>query len=309
MRDIECKYCGHNEYTVRNGIRRTDKGTFQRFFCQDCQREFSVSLDSVCETSRRIPKVLLLDIETAPMEVCVWGLYKQYIPHKNVLADWFILSWAAKWLYGDKVMSAVVKSSEAVLKDDLRVLVEVWKLLDDADIVIGHNVDKFDIRKLNTRFLHHGMTPPSPYQTIDTMRVAMKNFAMTSFSQDWITKWLHLPEKLKTDFELWLRCMKGDSEALQQMVTYNRGDVIGLEEVYYTLRPWIKSHPNMGLYVNANEPVCPNCGGSSLDWQGYYYTPAGKYRAFRCECGAIGRSRFAALNAEQRQKLTVSVAR
>ena len=39
-----------------------------------------------------MPNILIFDIETAPMEVFVWGLYKQRISHDNVIQDWFILS-------------------------------------------------------------------------------------------------------------------------------------------------------------------------------------------------------------------------
>ena len=34
-----------------------------------------------------------------------------------------------------------------------RVLKSIWNLLDEADIVIGHNGDRFDLRKLRWRFI------------------------------------------------------------------------------------------------------------------------------------------------------------
>ena len=45
------------------------------------------------------PKILLLDVETSFMEVRVWGLYKQKIPHTNIISDWHFLSWSAKFLF------------------------------------------------------------------------------------------------------------------------------------------------------------------------------------------------------------------
>ena len=53
------------------------------------------------------------------MEVYVWGLYKQFISHNNIIKDkngneksWYVLSWAAKWLYDDDVMSDIVTPEE-----------------------------------------------------------------------------------------------------------------------------------------------------------------------------------------------------
>jgi hypothetical protein len=78
---------------------------------------------------------------------------------------------------------------------------------------------------------------------------------------------------------------------------------VALEELYLKLRPWIKSHPNLGLYVEGE--VCPTCGSDQITWKGKYRTPAGEYKTFRCECGAIGRSR----HSEPKKSLQRSVAR
>ena len=66
--------------------------------------------------------------------------------------------------------------------------------------------------------------------------------------------------KMDTDFELWAQCMQGNDSSLEYMEKYNRYDVELLEEVYLKLRPWIKSHPNVGLYMETEESVCANCG-------------------------------------------------
>ena len=79
-------------------------------------------------------------------------------------------------------------------------------------------------------------------------------------------------------------------------------DVFILEELYVQIRPWIKGHPNMGLYLDGiNVEKCGTCGSTDLDWRGKYYTPAGRYRAFRCRsCSATGRSRISDLTKEER---------
>jgi hypothetical protein len=93
------------------------------------------------------------------------------------------------------------------------------------------------------------------------------------------------------------------------METYNKRDVDLLESVYLKMRPWIKSHPNIGLFVESDEPICPVCGSNNLKWKGHYHTMTGKYKTFRCQCGALGRQRTSDLDVEVRKNLIVSVAR
>ena len=267
--------------------------------------------DSARFETTKIPKVLLLDIETTPMEVFVWGLFVpgKRISHENIIKSWNCVSWSAKWLFSSEVMSDVLTPEESRKRDDRRILKSVWKLLEDADIVIGHNGDKFDIPRLNTRFILNGMHQPTPYQTIDTLKVSRK-FSFASNRLDYLGDLVRRKGKVKTDFKLWTRCVAGDREALDYMVAYNREDVLLLEEVYVWLRPWIKSHPNMGLYIDSDKEVCGNCGSDDIEWGGTYATSVNKYSAFRCNnCKTTGRCRISALSKEKRKQLTTTLAR
>jgi len=243
-------------------------------------------------TMESLPKILLFDIETTPMPVWVWDFGKQYVPHTNLVRDkygeqraWYILSWAAKWLYDDKVFSDILKPKEAKNRDDSRILKSIWDMLDEADIVIAHNGDRFDIRKLNARFIANDMLPPSTYKSIDTLKIARKEFAFSSNKQDFLTKHFGLAEKLDTDFQLWIDCMNGNSKQLDKMLDYNRRDVVGLEQVYLKLRPYIKNHPNVGVIMDSNS--CPSCGSESLEpLQATYFTSSNEFMSYRCNgCG------------------------
>ena len=283
---VECPYC-KSSYSRKEGFYYTNKGKDknQRYFCFKCEKKFSIPIES---PEIGLPKILLFDIETSLMEVYVWGLYKQFISHNNIIKDkdgnektWFVISWAAKWLYDENVMSDIVTSREAKKRKDDRVLQSIWKLLDEADIVIGHNLDRFDIRKLNARFIDNDIKPPSPYRTIDTLKVARREFAFVSYKQDYLTKHFELQNKLETSFDLWVDCMKGDQKSLDLMESYNRHDVIGLEEVYLKIRPYMKNHPNLGVLMDAD--VCPNCGCEDLEeLETFYFTTANKFPVYRC---------------------------
>ena len=233
-------------------------------------------------------RILLLDIETRPLLGWVWGIWKQNISATQQLKeDWQIITWAAKW-YGDDYTYYATAEGK---KDDKECLEDLWHLLDEADVVIGHNGDKFDLPKINARFLQHGIKPPSPYKTIDTLKVAKANFRLTSNRLDYIAKFLGYGGKVETGgMDLWIKCMEGDRAAWKQMLIYNIHDVQLLEWVYEELRPWIKGHPNVALYTEGEDTICPACGSNHIHYRGFAYTPVGKYQRFVCnDCGKWGR--------------------
>jgi len=264
------------------------------------------------------PKVLSIDIETLPAEAYVWGCGKQYVGHKQIIKgkDWSILSFAAKWMCGTEIFGDVLDPYQAMTRDDSMLCEQLWPLLDEADIIIAHNGDKFDVRKINSRLIANGLlAPPSTYQTIDTLLESRKVFAHTSHTQDYLTKLFKLPEKLKTEYELWIECACGNQDSLDRMFEYNKGDIQGLEELYFKIRPWMRKHPNFGLYYDEDHMSrCPKCGTTDIFWgqtpRDYYYTPMGRYRTFRCnECGSIGRDRLTDITKEERAVLVSTVAK
>lgn len=260
-----------------------------------------------------LPKVLVFDIETSPLQAYVWqqNVWKANIPETNVISEWFMLTWSAKWLYDDTVMSDRLTGTEALNEDDHRIVKGLWELLDKADIVISHNGDRFDVPNMNTRFIVNDLPPTSPYQSIDTVRIARKQFGFTHNNLNALARVFGFPAKLDTNFELWKRCVAGEEKALREMEVYNQGDVELLEKVYIKLRPWIKSHPNLALYTLSDGTICPNCGSDEIKWlpDKFYYTMTNRYPIFVCKCGAYGRSRFGDTDKEFRKTLGVSVAR
>lgn len=257
-------------------------------------------------------RILVLDIETAPINAFVWAAWKQNVNSQQIISDWFMLTWAAKWLFEDTVYSGAVTPKEARQQNDKRIVASLWHLLNEADIVIAHNGVDFDIPKINTRFLKHGFLPPSPYVVIDTLKHVRKQFAITHNKLDYVNQFLNLPRKISHDgFEMWVACYKGDKEALDKMLDYNVGDVRILEDTYLRIRPWIKPHPNVGLHIlDETQSRCPSCGSNHLKEDGRYHTNANVYAAIRCEnCGSMSRKRITEINIKQRRHLTLSIPR
>jgi predicted RNA-binding Zn-ribbon protein involved in translation (DUF1610 family) len=252
-------------------------------------------------------KIFLFDIETSPMTSYAWDLWQEIRSFDFVQEDWKMLSWCGKWLGEDDIFFAA-NDSEDPLNDDETVLA-LHTALDEADIVIAHNGNKFDVKKFNARCLMLGYEPPSPYRKIDTLLEARKNFKMTSNRLDALGKLLGVGEKVDTGgFDLWVRFMAGDPAAREEMLEYNAQDVLLLEEVYLKLRPWMQNHPHVGLYDEEEQHTCPKCGGTDLHWRGYAYTATQKYHRFQCQdCGGWGRGNATALSKEKRGSLLRNV--
>lgn len=127
-------------------------------------------------TVKGFPKVLIMDIETSPLIAYTWGIYDQKILPDNVIKDWMCLSWSAKWLFEGKVFSGVLTPEEVKNEDDSRIMKDIWKYMDEAAVVITHNGNRFDLKRLNTRWLINGLLPPMPAKSIDTLQVARSVF-------------------------------------------------------------------------------------------------------------------------------------
>lgn len=237
-------------------------------------------------------KILLLDIETLPIEAKIWGTYKQNVSTVQIKKDWSIVCWAAKWLFEPDVYGMHVAPQEAIDRKDASILGPIWEMMDEAHMIVTHNGNEFDIKKLNTKFLQAGMPKPGYSKSIDTLEIARKNFAFTYNKMGWINEILGIGTKMETSFEWWDEASEGSTKYLDLMLEYNKNDVFVLEELYLKLRPWMTGHPNMSLFnVDKNVEACPVCGSANLHWNGTYSTPLGLYEAFRCQdCGSIGRS-------------------
>lgn len=240
------------------------------------------------------PKILLFDLETFPNLGFSWGQYDQNII--KFKREWGILCWCAKWLDSKKVIKCKLPDYKLYKRDkfnDKEAVKKLWKLVNEADVLIAHNGINFDIRRMNARFIYHNLPPPSPYKVIDTKRVAKRYFHFNSNSLDNLGQHLKLGQKNKhSGFSLWEGCMNGNMKDWNVMIKYNVQDVILLEKIYKKLRPFIINHPNWGLYIK-KEYVCPNCGSTGVQRRGYYYTKVAKYQRWQCQsCGAWSSNRF-----------------
>jgi hypothetical protein len=192
------------------------------------------------------------------------------------------MSFAYKWL-GDKDVKVLSLKN---LKEP-QLVKKLHDLFNEADIIVAHNGDQFDAKMANTFFIKQGLTPPSPYKSIDTLKIARNKFKFTSNHLNDLGQYLGLGEKLPTGgFSLWLKCLKGDKKSWELMEKYNKQDVILLEKVYKLLVPWTNNPPPIDLGF-----TCPACGSTHLQQRGWNINKVFMSKRLQCcDCGKWSQS-------------------
>lgn len=255
-----------------------------------------------------MPKILVVDIETKPLEVYVWGLYDNDVGLNQIKEDWSILSWAAKWLDKEEIFYKDQRDASNY-RDDKELLIPLWQLLDEADVIVTQNGKKFDEKKINARFIINKMPPPSSFRHVDTAQLARRRFGFTSNKLEYLsdklcTKHKKLKHKQFPGMELWVECLKGNMDAWEEMRLYNIEDILTLEELYHVLSPWCKT-VNMGTYEEGD--MC-TCGNTEFIKNGHRWEDLAKYQRYRCSrCQKEYRGKYNLLSSEKIANLKRSV--
>jgi len=255
------------------------------------------------------PAILFFDIETTPILGWTWGMYKQNV--LGVVKDSEVLCFAYRWR-GQKRKQWVGQNVDEVTLDadgvdietpELYVVKRLRALLDAADIVVAHNGDRFDVKKTNTRMLKHGLSQPSPYQKVDTLKLARQNFDHGSNRLDNLARYHGSTRKVHHNgMPLWFGCMEGDESSWRLMKRYNLGDIDPLVDMYEKFVPWVAPGqagvPNMAHFGPEGANICPRCGRQdTLIKRGFTYrTGVSTFQSLQCSkarggCGGYARGR------------------
>jgi hypothetical protein len=223
------------------------------------------------------PRVLVIDIETAPAVAYVWGMFRQNVGLPQLQAPGRVICFAAKWHGERKVLFySEHHDGHAEMVD------AAYQLLAEADIVVGWNSKAFDTKHLMREFILAGHPPLGGFREVDLLLTARKRFKFQSNKLDHVADQLGCGRKVKhTGFELWAECLAGDDKAWALMKRYNIGDVKLTERVLDVLRPWIPGFPHQGLYGGARAG-CPRCGSLNVAQEKYTRKVTGRYTKWRC---------------------------
>lgn len=238
--------------------------------------------------SSKAPRVLFWDIETSLQLAAIFQLaHNDWIDPSSLVTERYVICACWKWEGDSKVQSVSVLDDPKRYKnnphDDYHVIETLHEVLSQADVIVHHNGDSFDKRYIDTRALVHGMTALPPVASIDTYKVAKSKLYLNSNKLDYIGKLLGVGKKLPTTPKLWMRVLQGDPDAVREMVTYNKQDVLLLERVFNKLRPYVSNHINRELFGAVG---CPRCGSSKVQSRGVHRAITKTYKRWQCQgCG------------------------
>lgn len=228
----------------------------------------------------KTPKILFYDIETSPNLAYVWGKWEQ-----NVLAykeQWQILSVAYKFK-GDKDVKIITNRKH----NDKALVAKLRELFLQSDIIVAHNGDAFDFKKVTARMVYHNMKPINKVPSVDTKKVAKSHFEFNGNSLNDLGTYFKLGQKLKhTGFELWLGCLANKEADWKLMIEYNKQDVVLLEKLYERLLPWMSNHPSIAKItepslVSLNK--CPICASKGTKKKGLHVLRKTVYQRRQCK--------------------------
>ena len=226
------------------------------------------------------PKILLLDIETAPGIAYIWSMHDEHIPLERLIEPSRIICWAAKWAGVDEVHYEDERSGKK------KMLKGIHRLMSDADCLITYNGERFDLPRLDGSFVEYGLPPLPPCASVDLWK-AVSKFGYISSKLAFVGPHLEIGKKVEHEgFGLWKSCMAGDKDAWGRMKEYNMGDVTLLEDLYNIVRPYIRNHPFMG--VGGGElHECPTCTSTRNQSRGNRRTRSFLIQRLQClDCGA-----------------------
>lgn len=260
----------------------------------------------------REPVIKVMDLENLPLRGYPgWGLREQHISADMVTDDKCLLGWAGYNVSTGEIESDILTPKEAIAYNSRRLAHSLRNYISDADFVIGFNWQNFDRKLVTTELTLHNLKPVQ-YRTVDVYQLLTANYGLTSYSLKFTAKKFGIREKMPNEgFALWRRCAEGNKEALQEMRTYNEGDVLSTWELYLKIRSYVgNSLPNFNVYGDMSEIRC-QCDSTNVLQDGdhpHWYTNSAKYVRYVCnDCGSIFRGRKNLLTKAEVSQLRVRI--
>lgn len=215
---------------------------------------------------------LFWDLETSPNIGLFWRAgYKQNISYENIIQERAIICLCYKWEGSKKVHSL-----EWDRGDDRKLCEDFAPIIEEADEMVAHNGDKFDIKWYNTRHLVHGLPPIPIAKTVDTLVIARRRFYFNSNRLDYIAKFLGLKGKDRSEFDMWREILlRNCPKTMKRMVDYCKRDVVLLEKVYQRLSAYHREKTHVGVLAGGEKWSCPHCASENVKVHKTRHTAAG----------------------------------
>lgn len=217
-------------------------------------------------------KRLIWDIETSPNIGLFWQPgYKVSLSYDNIIQERAIICICYKW-EGDRK----IHSMEWRRGNDKKLCSDFLKVALQADELIAHNGDRYDIPFFNGRCVHHGIDPAPIWKTVDTLAIARKRFRFNSNRLDYLGEFLCGDGKIKTEFGLWKDILLDNCpKSMAKMVKYCKQDVALLEKVWKKLSAYHAPKTHVGVANGLEKWTCAHCGSENVIKSKTRYTAAG----------------------------------
>lgn len=229
-------------------------------------------------------KRLYFDIETSPNVVYSWSLgFKVRLTPDQMIRERSIISIAWKWEDDSEVHALTWDENQC----DKKMLEEFIPILDSADEIIGHNGRAYDEKFLRTRCIFHRIRMFPKYKSLDTLMKARSGFRFNSNTLAYLADYLGVGAKYKhSGFSMWRDIIERNSkEAMEEMVHYNKVDVVVLEDVHHAMESYITPETHVGSHNNNAKYSCPTCGSEAVSLLKNEFTSKGSIqRRMQCEC-------------------------
>jgi DNA polymerase elongation subunit (family B) len=231
------------------------------------------------ELDIRPPVICYLDEEISSMTVKTYTLKTDYIPHRNIIRNWHFLSYAAVLEHEPETFYYMDQRFAENIEDDRPIIEAIHHIVSKSDILSGHNIKRFDLKKFNTRAALYGLDPIPEKIVWDTLPLFKKHFDLPSYSLAFICKYFNFKhQKLDHSNDMWDRCSSGDISAWEENERYNKMDVLAQREALHFIA---RFDPTINVQVFHYVPVCI-CGNKKFFKDGFKYTRQGKFQVRRC---------------------------
>lgn len=207
---------------------------------------------------------LFYDLEVSPNVVLSWQIgYKVRIGDESIVAERKVICIAFKF-QGEKKTTVLRWSKD---QDDTDLLREFSKVANEADEVVAHKGDTFDLPWFRARLAILGLDPIPPYKTIDTCAWAMKYFRFNCAKLNYLAQIFKIGSKSPTGYGLWREVVLDNSQsALDKMCAYCKNDIFLLEGVYNRLLRYcpVKPKTHAGVHSGGEKWSSPRDGSTNV---------------------------------------------
>lgn len=222
------------------------------------------------DKSLKEAKILFIDIEATNLSASMG----------------YLLSIGYKWAHEKKVTVLRIDDTKEWQKrktDDRGLLRAFSPVYAEADLVVHHFGDYYDIPFLQTRRIIQGLVKMPDVTTVDTWRICRKHMKFHNNRLATIEKALNCPfSKTAVTGAHWINAMAGIKSGLNYVAEHNRLDVLVLEYVYNKIAAMLPSHPR----VTPHKYSCKACGSLRTKGHGWKLCQSHWYQRILCmACG------------------------